>query len=324
MKPFESFLAREFDEFIDYRKQLGLAERPLRSYLLIFDRYLIEHRQSSALLEPFFFLQLRANLEMEPRSVNTILSNLRSFFQYLVRRGIYDQNPLRDIPPLAERYFMPFVFSPEQTDQLLDAACRNIRGASKHLLYDAGMYLAISMLAHCGMRINEPLRLLKDHYRPDDGTIYIAKTKFRKDRLIPAPKALIEEIEQYLDMQDDYPADDQNPYLLSGRKAWPHRDQRIRTAFHQAVRDIGLSRERQTLGNINFGAPTPHSLRHSFAINTLKGIRERGGSPQQALPVLATYMGHYKYQYTAAYLKVSDASDVTGLIAFAKSRLDPI
>ena len=324
MKPFESFLAREFDEFINYRKQLGLAERPLRSFLLIFDRYLVEHKQPSGLLEPLFFLKLRANLQMQARSVNTMLSNLRSFFQYLVRRDIYDQNPLRDIPPLAERYFMPFVFSPEQTDQLLDAACRNIRGTPQNLLYDAGMYLAISMLAHCGMRINEPLRLLKHHYRPDDGTIYIAKTKFRKDRLIPAPKALREEIDQYLDMQDDYPADDQNPYLLSGRKAWPHRDHRIRAAFHQAVRDIGLSRERQTLGNINFGAPTPHSLRHSFAVNTIKCLRERGGSPQQALPVLASYMGHYKYQYTAAYLKVSDASDVTGLMAFAKSRLDPI
>ena len=324
MKPFESFLARECDEFIEYRKQLGLAERPLRSYLLTFDRYLREQKQPPGLLEPMFFLKLRADLRMQSRSVNTILSNLRSFFQYLVRRGIYDQNPLRDIPPLAERYFMPFVFSPEQTDQLLDAACRNIRGTSENLLYDAGMYLAISMLAHCGMRINEPLRMLKHHYRPDDGTIYIEKTKFRKDRLIPAPKALMEEIEQYLDMQDDYPTDDQNPYFLSGRKTWPHRDHRIRRAFHQAVRDIGLSRERQTIGNINFGSPTPHSLRHSFAINTLKRIRERDRSPQQALPVLASYMGHYKYQYTAAYLKVSDASDVTGLIAFAKSRLDPI
>jgi integrase len=324
MKPFESFLAREFDQFIEYRRQLGLSARPLRNYLLIFDRYLVEHKQPPALLEPLFFLQLRANLEMDPRSVNTMLSNLRSFFQYLVRRGDYDQNPLRDIPPLAERYFVPFVFSPQQTNQLLDAACHNIGKTAKDFLYDAGIYLAIAMLARCGMRINEPLRLLKHHYRPDDGTIYIAKTKFRKDRLIPAPKVLMKEIEQYLAMQHEYPADDLNRYLLSGRKAWPHRDHRVRSAFRQAVRDIGLSRQRQTIGNINFGAPTPHSLRHSFAINTLKRIRERGGSPQQALPVLAAYMGHYKYQYTAAYLKVSDASDVTGLMAFAKSRLDPI
>jgi integrase len=241
-----------------------------------------------------------------------------------VRRGIYAQNPLRDIPPLKEIHFIPFVFSPDQTDQLLDAVCRTMRPAPEHRLYDAGIYLAVSMMAHCGMRINEPLRLLKHHYRSDDGTLYIARTKFRKDRLIPAPKALMKEIEQYLEIKDDYPPDDRNPYFLSGRKAWPYRDHRIRRAFHQAVKEIGLGRERQTIGNINFGAPRPHSLRHSFAINTLKRVKERGESPQQALPVLAAYMGHCKYQYTAAYLKVSEAGDVNGLISAAKSRLDII
>jgi len=65
-------------------------------------------------------------------------------------------------------------------------------------------------------------------------------------------------------------------------------------------------------------------LRHAFAINTLNQIKTRGNCPQQALPVLATYMGHRKYQYTAAYLKVKDAKDIPGLIAFTKSQLDVI
>jgi hypothetical protein len=34
-------------------------------------------------------------------------------------------------------------------------------------------------------------------------------------------------------------------------------------------------------------------------------------------------MGHRKYHYTAAYLKV-DAKHLAGLIEFAKSQLDPI
>jgi integrase len=324
MKRFESFLARELDEFVAYRKQLGLSTKPLRPVLLLFDRYLQEKQKDPVLLKPSFFLEMRANLEMEPGSVYSVLSTTRSFFQYLVRKGTYDQNPLKDIPPPLKRYFVPFVFSPQQTDQLLKAICEEIRRTPKHFLYDAGIYISIAMLAHCGMRINEPLNLLKHHYRSDDGTIYIARTKFRKDRLIPAPKVLMTEIENYLAVRKDHPPDHQNPYLLSGRKLWPHREKRIRSAFHQAVRNIGLSREKQTIGDVNFGAPTPHSLRHSFAINTLKRIRERGESPQHALPVLAAYLGHRRYQYTAAYLKVSDANDVNGLIAFAKSQLDVI
>ena len=74
------------------------------------------------------------------------------------------------------------------------------------------------------------------------------------------------------------------------------------------------------MGNLTFGSPVPHSLRHAFAINTLNRIRAQGKSPQQALPILAAYMGHRYYQYTAAYLKVRDARDIAGLIAFNKTK----
>ena len=47
----------------------------------------------------------------------------------------------------------------------------------------------ISLIGWMETRINEPLRLQIEHYRPDEGTVYIKKTKFRKDRLIPLPKS---------------------------------------------------------------------------------------------------------------------------------------
>ncbi len=65
-----------------------------------------------------------------------------------------------------------------------------------------------------------------------------------------------------------------------------------------------------------FAPPTPHSLRHSFAVNTLKQIKERGDCPQHALPVLAAYMGHLIYKYTAKYLKFIDAEQRQELLDF--------
>jgi site-specific recombinase XerD len=292
--------------------------------LLAFDRYLIEQNASWDQLQPAFFLQLRAKISDHPNTVNTILSALRSFFQFLVRQDICDNNPLKDIPPLPERYFVPFVFSPAQTERLLQAAGENIRKTPKYFLTDMAIYLAIVLLARCGMRINEPLRMHRDQYYRQDGTVYIEKTKFRKDRLIPVPKIALTQIENYLTVRTALRADDQNPYLLAARKQRQLRGRQVRDAFHQAVKDIRLSRPKQVIGNITFGKPLPHSLRHGFAIDTLNQIKARGNCPQQALPVLATYMGHRKYQYTAAYLKVKDAKDIAGLIAFTKSQLDVI
>ncbi len=177
------------------------------------------------------------------------------------------------------------------------------------------------MLARCGMRFNEPRRLQRYHYRSDEGSVYIEKTKFRKDRLIPVPHDVLKEIENYLLARDALCPHNQNPYLLAGRNLWPLGEKKVRKVFHKAIEDIDLKCPEKIMGDITFGSPRPHSLRHAFAINTLKLIKERGISPQQALPVLSTYMGHRKYQYTGAYLKVKDAKDIPGLIEFTKSQL---
>ena len=324
MKHFESFMAAKLQEYVAYRKALGYAKKGIKPSLLAFDRYLIDQNATCDQLQPAFFLQLRAKISHHPNTVNTILSGIRSFFQFLVRHDICEDNPLRDIPPLPERYFVPFVFSPAQTDLLLQAVCKTIRKTEKHLLFDMAIYLTTVMLARCGMRINEPLRLRRHHYRADEGSVYIQRTKFRKDRLIPVPIAVLVQIENYLTTRRILCPEDQNPYLLAGRRLGPIKDYHIRNLFHRAVKNIGLSQPKQVIGNITFGKPIPHSLRHGFAINTLNQIKARGKSPQQALPVLATYMGHRKYQYTAAYLKVKDAKDIPGLIAFTKSQLDVI
>jgi site-specific recombinase XerD len=324
MKHFESFLAPQLQQYASYRQALGYAKKCIKPPLLAFDRYLIEQNASWHQLQPAFFLQLRAKISDHPNTVNTIVSGIRSFFQFLVRQDICEDNPLKDIPPLPERYFVPFVFSPAQTERLLQAAGQNIRKTPKYFLTDLAIYLAIVLLARCGMRINEPLRMHRNQYCRQDGSVYIEKTKFRKDRLIPVPQIALTQIENYLTVRTALRADDQNPYLLAARKKRQLRDSQVRDAFHQAVKDIRISRPKQVIGNITFGKPLPHSLRHAFAINTLNQIKARGNCPQQALPVLATYMGHRKYQYTAAYLKVKDAKDIPGLIAFTKSQLDVI
>ncbi|MBW1784398.1 MAG: tyrosine-type recombinase/integrase [Deltaproteobacteria bacterium] len=322
MKRFESFMARELEEYVAYRKHLGYAKKGLRTSLTAFDLYLKEHNADWDAMQPSFFLQLRTTINNQPNTVNGFFSGIRSFFDFLMRKGTCDHNPVEDIPPLPQKHFIPFVFSPEETDQLLRAICKRLRKTQKHFLRDVSIYLAILLMARCGMRISEPLRLLRAHYRADDGTLYIEKTKFRKDRLIPVPKAVIKEIENYLSMRRSLMPHDENPYLLVGNHQKGLKGHQVRDVFHQAVSDIGLQRSKQAIGNVTFGYPIPHSLRHAFAINTLKQIKERGESTQYALPVLAAYMGHRKYHYTHAYLKVADAKHVAGLISFSKSRMD--
>jgi integrase/recombinase XerD len=317
MKPFESFLAPHLNDYLRYREGLGYALRPCYDHLRIFDRYLHQSGADLGSLQPSFFLHMRSNLAMEATSVNHVLSVTRGFFRFLVRRGIFQKNPLLDIPPLKEEIVVPFIFSPEQTDHLLSAICKRMQRTKASFLKEFALYMVILLMARCGMRISEPLHLLKHHYRREERTIYIEKTKFRKDRLIPIPMTAMQEMENYLSVRAHLCPQDQNPYLLAGRGLSPLPDQKVRSFFHHAVRAMGITQPRKKLGNILFTPPTPHCLRHSFAVNTLKAIRERGASPQHALPVLATYLGHATYFNTSVYLKVADASSRNKLYDFS-------
>jgi len=257
---------------------------------------------------------------MEPKSVNGYLSSIRAFFDFMVRTGCYTENPLKDIPRIPEYSFAPFIFSPKQTDQLIEAICNRIRKQPRYYLRDLAEYIVILLIARCGLRINEPVRLQLHHYRRREKTIYIEKTKFNKDRLVPIPRAAAIELDNYLSVRNAFMTKDQNSYLFVSSRQKGLNDTRLRFVFHRAVKDIGINRPRQVIGHTVFGSPTPHSLRHSFAVNTLKRIKERGDCPQHALPVLAVYIGHVSYQQTATYLKFIDAEQRQGLLDFVNSK----
>jgi integrase len=320
MKPFESFLAPTLEEYIAYRRDLGYTEKGLRQSLSYLDRYLKAKQVWWGTFSPSFFLNFRTSLKQNPRTVNGIMSTVHGFFQYLQRIGYSDQNPLSDIPPVRELHFIPFVFSPKQIELLLKAVQNRLRKTEKYFLKDLAEYTAIVLLARCGLRISEPTRLLLSHFRPQEATIYIEKTKFKKDRLIPVPRGVVKEIENYIAVRKSLLCEDKNTYLLICGKQKRLTRTQLYPTFNRAVKDMGLDQPKKVYANTVFGRPTPHSLRHAFAINTLMRIKQKGKSPQNALPILAAYMGHRQYRDTAVYLKVIDAQQRLELLNFTRSR----
>ncbi len=87
MRPFESVLSSQMSEYLAYRQGLGYALEPVRAHILMFDRYLGQSRLDWSSFTPAFFLEMTARLHVESRTVNRIVSTLRVFFRFLVRRG---------------------------------------------------------------------------------------------------------------------------------------------------------------------------------------------------------------------------------------------
>ena len=303
---FKSFLSNQLEAFVQYRTSLGYKNIvSLKSYLKKFDRYIIETGESCA-FPPSFFLEFKKSLTVSPVTKNKTLFAVRRFYDYLIRINYTDFNPVQDLPSEKERAFIPFIFSRKETDKILQTVQHHIRHDETYFFKDMMVYTVIMLLARCGMRISEPMRLHIHHYRLSDRTIYIEKTKFSKDRLIALPKIVANELTHYLAVRKAFFNGNSSSFFpnqtgenISINQIYP--------VFHRAVKAVGLNEPSKVIGNMRFGSPRPHSFRHSFAVNTLKAVRERGSSPQKALPVLSAYMGHSLYKDTAVYLKVFDA-----------------
>ena len=318
MKPFNSFIAPRLEEFIAYRKNLGLRCTSFRSYLLHFDNYIIEKNAAWVDFIPPFFLHFQERISGENSTVNKVVSAVHSFFQFLIRYEYYDENPLQYIPARPENRFIPFIFTPQEVEELLLIMQAGIRRSKDTFFLDYTVYTAFLLISRCGLRISEPLHMKISSYRPGERTIYIEKTKFYKDRLIPIPQAAAMELDNYLVVRRIF-GDAQNNFLFPGK----NKDQGLKPyimypVFHRAISEIGKARRKEVIGTTTFGAPTVHSMRHSFAVNTLKNIRVRGDDPQKALPVLSAYMGHHKYCYTAQYLKMIDPEQRNNLVDFTR------
>ena len=129
MKKLNSFLAKDIEAFISFRKKLGYRSEPnkIRNSFSAFDYYISKKNASWRDLTPAFLLEFRSQLSVEPQSVNKIMGTLRVFFDYLVRVDRIAQNPLQDITDLKRNAFIPYIFSNEQVDELLNAIQINIQ-----------------------------------------------------------------------------------------------------------------------------------------------------------------------------------------------------
>ena len=111
MKRFDSFFEPLMEEYLSYREKLGYNTQTTLGNLKVFDRYVKMKQCTRRELSPLFFLTMRSDLKYEPRTVNRVMASTRVFFQYLVRREYYRENPVKDVPYLPEWESIPFIFS---------------------------------------------------------------------------------------------------------------------------------------------------------------------------------------------------------------------
>ena len=209
-------------------------------------------------------------------------------------RYIRAEDPSHELPPPvfgSEKRLrtIPYIFSQEGIRRLVEAASESGYRSLRRKTYST----MFALLACTGLRVSEAIRLRFEDITPDG--LVIRCSKFRKSRLVPLHKTAQAGIENYLEHRRPYAPFDDHVFISLRRK--PLRIKDVETAFRSAADKIGLRREP------GLPRPTPHSLRHTFAVRALEICPDGRDHITRHMLALSTYLGHGNVCHTYWYLE---------------------
>lgn len=234
------------------------------------------------------------------------LSVVRGFARHL-----QCSDPTVEVPPadlLSRRRYHPaaYLYSEADVSGLLKAAA-TLRPALRGATYPT----LLGLLAVTGMRIGEAIGLDRENVDLHAGVVHIALTKFRKHRRLPLHESTCSALRAYEQIRDELCPHPKVPSYFVSIRGTRLLDVTVHEVFRKLLVEVGL--EPQSDGS----GPKVHSLRHSFAVATVRDWHRDGADPTGKMSLLSAYLGHTDPAYTYWYLQACPE-----LLGLASERLE--
>lgn len=224
---------------------------------------------------------------------------LRGFYRFAVGRGYVATAPLPTFLPKPPKSFVPYVYSPEELQRLLDATPSQEnprRGLQAHTLRTL-----LLLLYGAGLRLSEALHFTMADVDIENSLLVIRETKFYKTRLVPIGPNLTAALSAYsVKRQELKHFQSPSALFFITRTGNPVTCQMAELAFVRLRDSAGVHRHDGSRYQ-----PRLHDLRHAFAVHRLISWYRQGADVQRLLPQLSTYLGHIHIAATQRYLTMT-------------------
>jgi site-specific recombinase XerD len=222
---------------------------------------------------------------------------LRGFYRFAMARGYATSSPLPKIIPKPPP-FVPYIFSHEELQRLLDASVSCESPRSK--LQPHTCRMLILLLYGAALRISEALSLTLADVDLPTSMLTIRETKFYKTRLVPMSPALTGSLGTYVARRAKEHSTESGAALFLTRAATPLLRHTAENIFSRLRVRAGVLRHDG--GRFQ---PRLHDLRHTAVVHRLVSWYRQGADVQRLLPQLATYLGHVHIAATQHYLTLT-------------------
>ena len=232
LQDFSAWLAKEGVAGVNWT---SLSREVFRNYL----RYLGRSRRSRSVI----FLRFSA---------------LRSFYRFLIRRGVVAASPIRNIAMPRTEKRLPRFLSPPQFVQLVEAPRQHLQNAKTpqarlELLRDIAL---LETIYSCGLRISEVCGLDATDIECGEKSVRI-RGKGKKERMVPIGEIALDALRSYW-QQAGVRIGDEQPAFSRGEHRLRLTPRMIQTRLKRYLQMAALD-----------PALTPHKLRHSYATHLL-------------------------------------------------------
>ena len=224
-----------------------------------------------------FAVQLHEH-QIGPTSQARILSGIRSFYKYLLLSGEIEQDPteLLESPHLGER--LPEVLSTDEIDQIQKSIDLSKPEGQRNKTI-------IEVLFSCGLRVSELVNLKLSNLYLEEGFVRIMG-KGSEERLVPISSKAIRELKYWF-------VDRNLMKIQQGEEDYVFLNRRGK---HLTRTMILIMLKRQAVAAGITKTISPHTLRHSFATELLKG-----GADLRAIQAM---LGHESIGTTELYMHI--------------------
>jgi integrase len=279
-------LAAAVDSYLAVRRAVGFALKDAGIHLRSFAAYADGRGQH--------FVDAKTAIEWAARSTSKDQRARRLGYVIGLARFLHAEDARHEIPPAvfgscSRRRPTPYILSDEQIGELVRRASVSGYRSLRRLTYST----LFALLACTGLRVGEAIRLRYADITPDG--LMIRATKFNKSRLVALHETARAGLERYLRQRRPYAPGDDHVFVSLRRKPLTHQD--VEITFRRLVAAMGLPTGRGRC------RPTPHSLRHAFAVRALRDCPDGRDRITQHMLMLSTYLGHCKAELTYWYLE---------------------
>ncbi|PJW13130.1 recombinase [Geobacillus sp. Manikaran-105] len=273
-------LSQVIPYFHEWLKTRGMREATLRGYKMDinqFQKWLAARSNGPIFVNEInrqhiegFVHYLTHERKCKPRTINRKINAMSTFFNFLKKKKIVEENPLEDFErvkvPDSERIYL--------TKEEIEAIIKSIEHPVIHYF--------VMMMAYTGLRIKECIQLTLNDVDLEEGFVQVINGKGGKNRRVPMNQQLIKKMKEYLEYHR--PKTD-SLYFFALKKTGTVSDQYVNRLLKEACVKAGIEKH-----------VTSHILRHSFASYLVK--------KDTHVAVIQRLLGHASLKTTSVYLHV--------------------